>query len=164
MWTTVPPAKSRTPQFLKRPSDQKAFIRQVFKDKEDSLSYDFRKLEANEKIPSEYLANKNYDKALDGYLKIKEKDSLDPAINRRYFNRLGYKSLENEQIDDAINIFKMNVALNPDSYNVYDSLAEAYLVSGDTLQALNFYKKALTLNSGSNRLKEIIKRLENKEE
>ena len=51
----------------------------------------------------------------------------------------------------------MNVALNSDSENVYDSLADAYLRSGDSLQAFNNYKKALELNSGNERAKSFVK-------
>ncbi|MBE0424859.1 MAG: hypothetical protein IBX66_13150 [Lutibacter sp.] len=39
----------------------------------------------------------------------------------------------------AIAIFKINVALYPKSSNVYDSLGEAYLKSGDTLKAIENY-------------------------
>lgn len=50
----------------------------------------------------------------------------------------------------------MNVALYPESENVYDSLADSYVRSGDSLQAFNNYTKALEFNSGNKRAKEFI--------
>ena len=50
----------------------------------------------------------------------------------------------------------MNVALYPESDNVYDSLADAYLRSGDSLQAFNNYKIALEYNSGNKRAKQYV--------
>jgi hypothetical protein len=44
---------------------------------------------------------------------------------------------------EAIAIFQKNVKLNPNSWNVYDSLAEAYGKIGDTKNALKLYQKAL---------------------
>ena len=39
----------------------------------------------------------------------------------------------------------MNVGAFPDSANVYDSLAEAYMKSGDNELAIKFYKKTLEM-------------------
>ena len=48
------------------------------------------------------------------------------------------------------------MALYPKSDNVYDSLADAYLRNGDSLQAFNNYKKALEFNSGNKRATEFV--------
>jgi predicted Zn-dependent protease len=55
------------------------------------------------------------------------------------------------------------MALYPNSSNVYDSLAEAYMKSGDTVQSIENYKKSLTLDSGNERAKRQLKKLEKKE-
>jgi len=150
-------------QFLTNPSDQKDYICLVPKEKDLSIAYNYKKLEDNEKIPSEYLRNNEFDKALEGYLAIKEKDSLDVTLNERNFNSLGYKELRKDRFEEAIAIFKINVALHPESYNVYDSLGEAYLKGGDTTQALENYKQSLVYDSGNERIKRTIKKLEKKE-
>ncbi len=63
--------------------------------------------------------------------------------------------------EDALEVFKLNVSLFPDSANAYDSLGEAYLIRGDTDSAIRCYEKSLELNpSNSNatqRLKQIRK-------
>ena len=148
-------------QFLTSPLNKKTYIVLVPKEKGKSIIYNYKKLEVNEKIPSEYLKNGEYSKALQGYLAIQKKDSLDNAIKESDFNSLGYKELHNKNFKKAIQLFNINVALHPNSSNVYDSLAEAYMKSGDTVNAISNYKKSLTLDSGNKRAKRNIKKLKN---
>ena len=77
-------------------------------------------------------------------------------INERDFNSHGYELLGKKEYENAIEVFKMNVTLHPESDNVYDSLADAYLRHGDSLQAFNNYKKALEYNNGNKRAKQYI--------
>jgi two-component SAPR family response regulator len=149
-------------QFLTNPSDKKEYIVLVPKEKGKAIIYNYKKLEENEKIPGEYLKNSEYSKALQGYLAIQKKDSLDSAIKESDFNSFGYKELRNKNFEKAIQIFSINVALYPNSSNVYDSLGEAYMKSGDTINAINNYKKSLALDSENKRAKRNIKRLEKK--
>lgn len=150
-------------QFLTNPTNQKQYIVLVPKEENKPIVYNYIKLNEDEKVPSEYLTNKQFDKALEGYLAIKEKDSLDSSINENYLNSLGYEALREKNFDKAIAIFKINVALYPNSSNVYDSLAEAYMKSGDTLKSIENYKKSLTFDSGNSRAKQQLKKLEKKE-
>lgn len=64
-------------------------------------------------------------------------------------NRLGYDFLGRnrpEDVDKAIEVFKLNVEDYPRSANVYDSLAEAYLKKGNKELAVKFYSKALEVD------------------
>ncbi len=61
-------------------------------------------------------------------------------------NTFGYNLINMKRIDDAVEVFKLNVELYPDSFNVYDSLAESYMLKGDKQLAVKFYKKSLELN------------------
>jgi tetratricopeptide (TPR) repeat protein len=58
-------------------------------------------------------------------------------------------------------VLKLKVALYPNSGNVYDSLAEAYMKSGDKAHAIEFYKKSLEKDPTNNNAKEKLKELEN---
>jgi hypothetical protein len=58
-------------------------------------------------------------------------------------NNLGYALLAQGKVDEAIGLFHKNVASHPDSWNVYDSLGEAYGVKGDRPKAVLNYQKAL---------------------
>jgi hypothetical protein len=58
-------------------------------------------------------------------------------------NNQGYALLGQMKLDEAIALFQKNVKDHPDSWNAYDSLAEAYALKGDKAQAGANYKKAL---------------------
>jgi tetratricopeptide (TPR) repeat protein len=58
-------------------------------------------------------------------------------------NAYGYQLLGQKKTDEAIEAFKKNVKDHPASWNVYDSLAEAYMTKGDKKQATELYRKAL---------------------
>jgi len=62
-------------------------------------------------------------------------------------NAAGYRLLQAKQVDDAIALFQRNVKAHPDSWNVYDSLAEAYAVKGDKKLAITNYRKAASLTT-----------------
>jgi tetratricopeptide (TPR) repeat protein len=50
------------------------------------------------------------------------------------------------KLPEAIAYFKLNVEFYPKSWNVYDSLAEAYMANGEKELAIANYKKSLELN------------------
>lgn len=75
-------------------------------------------------------------------------------------NDIGYYLLGQKRMADAIAIFTYNTKLFPQSWNVYDSLGEAYNDAGDKPNALLNYKKSVQLNPESQAGKEIIKKLE----
>jgi tetratricopeptide (TPR) repeat protein len=58
-------------------------------------------------------------------------------------NNLGYQLLGGGKIDDAIEVFKKNTELYPNSWNVWDSLAEGNMNKGDKQLAIQYYTKAL---------------------
>ena len=60
-------------------------------------------------------------------------------------NALGYRYLQDGEIDDAILVFKENVERYPKSANVYDSLGEALENKGDLEKAALHYEKAVVL-------------------
>lgn len=77
-------------------------------------------------------------------------------------NTLGYTLMAQNKMKEAIEMFEKNVKDNPDSWNVYDSLAEGLEKSGDVKGALQNYEKALkrvTDDTNKNRITATIKRL-----
>ena len=60
-------------------------------------------------------------------------------------NALGYEALTAGKTEEAIKLFQRNVRDYPKSWNVWDSLAEAYAKKGDKRQALVNYQKALDM-------------------
>jgi tetratricopeptide (TPR) repeat protein len=65
--------------------------------------------------------------------------------NEAEMNTYGYQLMGQKKMDEAIDIFRKNVKDHPASWNVYDSLAEAYATKGDKKLAAENYNKALTM-------------------
>ena len=68
------------------------------------------------------------------------------SLPQAQINRLGYWLLGRKRIDEAIEVFKINVEDYPDSSNAYDSLGEAYEMKGDKELAIKNYQKSVELN------------------
>jgi CubicO group peptidase (beta-lactamase class C family) len=66
-------------------------------------------------------------------------DKFDEAV----VNRIGYQLIGAKRYKEAIAVLRLNIEAYPFSANVYDSLAEAYLNSGDKELAAAYYKKTL---------------------
>ena len=140
-------------------SNPEMHIKLAPKTEHEGIEYYFKKMNSDEKTPSEYFKLKKYDKALIGYKAIKKQDSLNPIIKERHLNRLGYNFIRSKDFDLAIEIFKINIALYPTSSNVYDSLGDAFLSKKDTLNAIEYYKKALRINPENSNAKKAFRKL-----
>jgi Tfp pilus assembly protein PilF len=67
--------------------------------------------------------------------------------------------LGRKQYADAIRIFRLNVENHPDSWNAYDSLAEAYMDEGENALAVQNYEKSLQLNPKNSNGETMLKKL-----
>jgi tetratricopeptide (TPR) repeat protein len=74
-------------------------------------------------------------------------------------NATGYLLLRADRTEDAIRAFLLNAAAYPRSWNVWDSLAEAYVKAGNNTRAIESYKKSLALNPGNLGAREMIAKL-----
>jgi tetratricopeptide (TPR) repeat protein len=64
-------------------------------------------------------------------------------------NEIGYRFLAAKRYKEAIEVFKTNIKLYPNMWNTYDSLGEAYMMSGDKKMAIENYEKSMKLNPKS---------------
>lgn len=94
------------------------------------------------------------------YHELKKQNPDDYNFKEAQLNILGYQLLQYGKTKEAIEMFKLNVESYPQSPNAYDSLAEAYMVSGDNEKATENYKKSLELNPANENAKERLKQLE----
>jgi tetratricopeptide (TPR) repeat protein len=85
--------------------------------------------------------------ALTQYLKIRNSDLDKYDTNEDEINELGYDLLNLNNVKAALEVFRINVELHKDSSNAYDSLAEAFYLTGNLKKALENYQKSLELNS-----------------
>jgi tetratricopeptide (TPR) repeat protein len=101
------------------------------------------------------------EKAVERYHKMKNqfRKIYRYNVSEQEINSLGYMLLRDDKIDDAIAIFKLNVAEHPKSWNVYDSLGEAYMKKGENELAIENYQKSLELNPNNENGKDMLKKL-----
>lgn len=76
------------------------------------------------------------------YKKLSERFGYQINIPENSLNQIGYQFLDLKKIEEAIEVFKKNSQLYPNSANVYHSLAEAFEKNGQLKQAKENYEKA----------------------
>lgn len=102
----------------------------------------------------EAFITKPFDKALnalDSIQKLYPDERFEGVLNR-----MGYTLLNKKATKEAIDIFRLNTEKYPESSNTFDSLGEAFLVSGNLEAALEQYRKALLLNPESTNAQKMI--------
>src|SRR6202171_3661944 len=119
-----------------------------------------RPMTLDEELAEQYRT-KGLKSALDDYAELRKK-FYGHAIydfGEASLNSFGYDLLEKKDTAGAIQVFKLNAETFPDSPNVWDSLAEAYMKSGDAKNAQLNYERALTLDPNNENAKEMLKKL-----
>ena len=96
--------------------------------------------------------------AISRYREMKSESKGEYYFDEASFNALGYRLIGQGKIKDAIEIFKLNVEAYPESWNVYDSLGEAYMNDGQKELAIKYYQKSLELNPQNENGKEMLRR------
>lgn len=84
------------------------------------------------------------------YAKLSKKFHYTITVPEALVNQIGYQHLFADQIDQAIEVLKIQVERYPNSANPYDSLGEAYERSGKLELAVPMYEKAAALGKQNN--------------
>lgn len=107
---------------------------------------------------------KGAENAIERYYKMKTqfKKVYQYDFSEDEIETLGYRLLNVERTEDAIEIFKLNVSEHPESWNTYDSLGEAYMKHGDKELSIKNYKKSLELNPDNENGRKMLKQLKEK--
>ncbi|MGD9402465.1 MAG: beta-lactamase family protein [bacterium] len=99
-----------------------------------------------------------------GLLYLDELKENQPGTNWEHeINSHGYKLLATGKGSEAITVFKLNVAAFPDSWNVYDSLGEAYMRNGERELAIYYYMESLKRNPDNANGAEMLRKLKEEE-
>jgi glyoxylase-like metal-dependent hydrolase (beta-lactamase superfamily II) len=93
------------------------------------------------------------------YRELDGGENTEAYFDENEFNRLGYRLLGQGLVDEAIAVFELNVDRFPDSWNVYDSLGEAFAVKEDTERAIELYRRSLELNPNNTNGVQALERL-----
>lgn len=99
------------------------------------------------------------DSTINQYNAIKSEGSDKYNFKEVQLNSLGYEILKTGKTKDAIEIFKLNVIAYPNSFNVYDSIGEAYMMDGNNEMAILNFKKSLEFNPGNKNASDMIEKL-----
>jgi glyoxylase-like metal-dependent hydrolase (beta-lactamase superfamily II) len=100
--------------------------------------------------------------ALEKYREIRSKKEQKYYFDETEFNGLGYRLLNGKRIPEAIEVFKMNIEMYPESWNAYDSLAEAYMKDRQDDLAVKYYQKSMKLNPQNTNAVNMLQRIRKK--
>lgn len=118
-----------------------------------------RPMTLEEELLEQYRV-KGVEPALDYYADLKEKYYGKGAYDfgENALNSFGYEVLKSDAAG-AIQVFRLNAAQFPQSGNVWDSLAEAYMKSGNLKKAEEYYQKALVRDTSDKNAKDMLQKI-----
>ena len=101
------------------------------------------------------------DNGVEDGLKTFEEMRVDTEIklNSNAMNIVGKILLKEGKIKEALEVFKKNLETFSEESNLYNSYAEALLISGNLIEAKIYYKKALERNPDNQNASEILRHL-----
>jgi CubicO group peptidase (beta-lactamase class C family) len=98
----------------------------------------------------------------DGYdagVTLYEERKGEGTVLERRINDFGYALLQQGKVTEAIDVFRFNVYVHPESSNCFDSLGEAYMVYGNRELAIKNYERSVELDPGNVHGKEMLEKL-----
>lgn len=98
-------------------------------------------------------------RALDEYRASRRTRPAEAPLSEGTVNSIGYALLRDQQVQDAIRVFELNVEDHPESWNVHDSLGEALAAAGESSRAIRAYERSLELNPANTSGVEALKKL-----
>ena len=93
------------------------------------------------------------------YLGLKKELEDAYSFSEGGLNNLGYHYLAREELETALAVFKLNIAMYPYAYNVYDSYGEALLIQGKREEAIENYRQSIRLNPDNDHGKSVLQEL-----
>lgn len=97
-------------------------------------------------VLSKTLEKQDVQAAIKQYYELKATAPTAYVFDEDELDGLGYQLLQSKKVKDAIRILELNVEAYPSSYNVYDSLGDAYFEDGKKDRAIENYRKSLELS------------------
>jgi len=91
--------------------------------------------------------------------KLKSK-TPDFSLTESEVNAWGCKPVSQKRLQDALELFRLNVYLYPESANAFDSLDEIYTEPGNKKSTVEHYRKFLKLNPQNKNAEQQIKNLQ----
>ena len=108
----------------------------------------------------EAISKQGFQAAIKKYQSFRAANDSTYDFSESELNSLGYQLLNgNHKTSEAIEIFRLNTEAYPKSSNAFDSLAEAYEVSGNKELAIKNYQTAVELDPTNLHAVEMLKKL-----
>ena len=104
------------------------------------------------------ISEGNVENGIQEFKKMKAANEKELASDT--LDTVAHMLLKENKVNEAIRIFQENAVSFPDDSNVYDSLAEAYSVQGDRVNAIKYYKKSLEIDPYNANALEVLRHLE----
>ncbi len=97
--------------------------------------------------------------------RLRQQPEEEISLSKDELNRLGYRLLRKGQGKAAVEVFELNVKLNPEYANGWDSLGEGYMAMGLNERAIASYEKAVELDpAGSGNARTMLRELRGDQE
>ena len=106
------------------------------------------------------ILQKGVDEAIKQFYEKKIQDPGYKPFDEQFLINKGYSFLDAGKTDEAKKIFALNIESFPNSWTVYNNMAEAYQKSGEPDSARLFYNKSLKIRPENNWATEKLKMLE----
>jgi len=92
------------------------------------------------------IKKEGIESAIRTYKDLKENHADEYDFRENEFVKLGYLYIAKGKTKEAVAVFKIYVEAYPDSWNAYDSYADALRENNENMKAIENYKKSLELN------------------
>ena len=123
------------------------------------IEFTANKVSGQESTFSGLLAEGRFKEAAGLIRDLKESGSNQTGITENLINSLGYKALAKKDFEGAIALFALNCELYPNSANTYDSLGEAYMLSGNFFMATESYRRSVELDPNNQNAVKMLEKL-----
>jgi len=108
----------------------------------------------------ELITKGNVDEAISAYEENRKKFPDWFIFGENTMNIMGYRLMGAQKMEDALKVFELNAKEHSKSFNVWDSLAECHMRSGNKEKARKYYKKSLELNPENENAKKMLEKLD----
>lgn len=108
-----------------------------------------------------HLKKVGFNKAIE-VVKAEKKNNPQFRPNESELNSWAYRMMSGNELQNAFEIFRLNVFLFPNSSNAYDSYGEVLLKMGNKEEAFAMYRRSIELNPDNENGKNVLNQLNEK--
>jgi hypothetical protein len=110
---------------------------------------------------SSFTVHQSVSTVTDHYHLISKEMGFTVLPPESFINNLGYAFMQNKMNEKAYAFFDMNIENYPKSGNVFDSMGDFYVATGDKGKAIDYFRKALAIQDNAD-TKQKLQKLEQK--